>query len=159
MALHRLTSVTIGVPNVEQTAAYYGDFGLSPNGDGTFQTIDGGEQLRLVPADRRMLLEMRIGADDPDDLDRIVGQLRAIDVDVERLQSSLQTRDPSTGVSVVVEIASRLEQPVLPATPYNGPGRNERLNTRAPALLREPGVRPRKLGHAVMGVADVASSQ
>jgi catechol 2,3-dioxygenase-like lactoylglutathione lyase family enzyme len=159
MALHRLTSVTIGVPNVEETAAYYGDFGLTPNGDGTFETLEGGEQLRLVPAQLRMLMEMRIGADDPDDLDRIVGQLRGIDVDVERLPTSLQTRDPATGVSVVVEIASRLEQPSLPATPYNGPGRNERLNSRAPVLLREQPVQPRKLGHAVMGVSDIASSQ
>jgi catechol 2,3-dioxygenase-like lactoylglutathione lyase family enzyme len=159
MALHRLTSVTIGVPNVEETAAYYADFGLTPAGDGTFQSQEGGEQLHIVPAQRRMLMEMRIGADDADDLDRIVAQLRGIDVDVERLPDSLQTRDPSTGVVVVVELARRLEQPMLPATAYNGPGRNERLNARAPVLLREQPVRPRKLGHAVMGVADIESSQ
>ena len=29
MALHRLTSITMGVPNVEETAAYYREFGLS----------------------------------------------------------------------------------------------------------------------------------
>jgi len=29
MALHRLTSVTIGVPNVAETAAYYEEFGLT----------------------------------------------------------------------------------------------------------------------------------
>ena len=30
MSLHGLLSVTIGVPNVDQTAAYYADFGLAP---------------------------------------------------------------------------------------------------------------------------------
>jgi catechol 2,3-dioxygenase-like lactoylglutathione lyase family enzyme len=50
MSLHRLTSITVGVPNVEETAAYYADFGLrptttSPDGTVRFATRDGGEQL------------------------------------------------------------------------------------------------------------------
>ncbi|TMC98694.1 MAG: dioxygenase, partial [Chloroflexi bacterium] len=32
MSLHRLTSITVGVPNVEETAAYYADFGLTRTG-------------------------------------------------------------------------------------------------------------------------------
>ena len=32
-------------------AAYYEEFGLTPLGGGRFSTVDGGEQLRLVPAD------------------------------------------------------------------------------------------------------------
>jgi hypothetical protein len=34
MSLHSLLSVTIGVPNVVQTAAYYAEFGLTPGADG-----------------------------------------------------------------------------------------------------------------------------
>jgi len=34
MALHRLTSVMIGVPNVAETAAYYTEFGLTQRHDG-----------------------------------------------------------------------------------------------------------------------------
>ena len=30
MALHRLTHIVMGVPNVEETAAYYAEFGLIP---------------------------------------------------------------------------------------------------------------------------------
>ena len=48
MALHQLISVTIGVPNVAQTAAYYAEFGLTPAADGWFSTTDGGQQLRLA---------------------------------------------------------------------------------------------------------------
>ena len=42
MALHRLTSVCIGVPNVTETASYYEDFGLTRLEDNRFATVDGG---------------------------------------------------------------------------------------------------------------------
>ncbi len=53
MALHRLTSITMGVPNVAETAAYYTEFGLVPEGDGWFSTRDGGRQLHIVHAPTR----------------------------------------------------------------------------------------------------------
>jgi hypothetical protein len=46
MALHRLFSVTIGVPNVAQVADYYTEFGLTPLGEGVFAAVDGGQQLQ-----------------------------------------------------------------------------------------------------------------
>jgi catechol 2,3-dioxygenase-like lactoylglutathione lyase family enzyme len=70
MSLHGLVSVTIGVPNVDETAAYYTDFGLAPDGGGWFSTTDAGRQLRIVPAPTRRLVEMRVGVDEPDDLAR-----------------------------------------------------------------------------------------
>src|SRR5712691_7454430 len=68
MSLHGLLSVTIGVPNVEETSAYYAEFGLTPGEDGWLSTTDAGRQLRLMPAPTRRLIEMRVGADDADDL-------------------------------------------------------------------------------------------
>jgi catechol-2,3-dioxygenase len=53
----------------------------------------------------------------------------------------------------------RLNQPVTPATQYNGPGRPERLGCRAPGVLRTDRVAPRKLGHAVIGTTDLAVTQ
>ena len=44
-------------------------------------------------------------------------------------------------------------------TPYNGPGRLERLNNRAPGVDRTDRVRPRKLGHVVLGSTDQAATQ
>jgi len=49
MSLHSLLSVTIGVPNVGETAAYYADFGLTPSDDGWFSTADAGRQLDRMP--------------------------------------------------------------------------------------------------------------
>jgi catechol 2,3-dioxygenase-like lactoylglutathione lyase family enzyme len=160
MSLHRLTSITLGVPNVEQTAAYYAEFGLRPQGDGRrFATVDGGEQLRIAGSDRRRLLELGVGADDPDDLDRVAAGLTRLGVPVDRTATSVSAVDPGTGTRVEVTIAARLAQPAVPAAPYNGPGRDERIGARADAVLRTEPVRPRKLGHVVLGSTDQKTSQ
>lgn len=46
MSLHRLASVIIGVPNVNETRSYYEEFGLTPDSDGWFRTTDGGRSSR-----------------------------------------------------------------------------------------------------------------
>ena len=53
MPIHRLSSITIGVPDVAGTLAYYADFGLTLETDGWLSTTDGGRQLRVVPAPAR----------------------------------------------------------------------------------------------------------
>src|SRR5262249_59109023 len=78
VALHRLTTITIGVPDVVTTAAYYEEFGLAPAGDARFSTVDGGEQLRLVPSPRRRPIHLGIGGDDPDDLGRVAASLARV---------------------------------------------------------------------------------
>ena len=122
MALHLLTSITIGVPDVAATAAYYEDFGLTPTRGGRFATADGGEQLALVAAARRRLVELGVGVDDADDLERAAANLARVGERVEREASSVTTVDPGTQVRVVLRIAERLRQaaPAAPAT--NGPG-------------------------------------
>ena len=174
MPLHRLTQIVMGVPNVEQTASYYTDFGLSPttheagapgaatrepDADRTFATADGGEQLRIVHSARRRLVQLGIGADDPDDLDRVAASLAAMDVAVERTGTSVRTVDPGTDVTVRVEIAGRYAQESTPAPAYNAPGVDARTDRRAPGILRERPVRPRKLGHVVLGSTDQEFSQ
>jgi len=159
MALHRLTSITIGVPDVAPSAAYYEEFGLTPAGEGRFATADGGEQLRLVPAPRRRLLELGIGADDPDDLARVGTALARLGVASERTAAAIVAVDPGTAVRVVVRVADRIGQAAAPAPPANGPGRLLRATRRADAILREGPVRPRKLGHVVLGTTDLAASE
>jgi hypothetical protein len=81
VSLHGLTSITLGVPDVEAVCGYYEEFGLTPSGvsaDGRrrrFSTLDGGEQLAVTQAPQRRLPEIGVGADDPDDLDRIESSL------------------------------------------------------------------------------------
>ncbi len=158
MALHRLTSVTMGVPDVAATAAYYAEFGLRPDTDGWFATRDAGRQLRIVAAPTRRLVEIRIGVDDPDDLSAAADRLRRLDVAADRTPGTLTAYDGPTGVRAVLEVAPRVAQDPVPATPYNGPGRIDRAQGRAPGVGREGPVRPRKLGHAVVGSADFGAT-
>ncbi|WP_280460754.1 VOC family protein [Nocardia carnea] len=175
MALHRLTRIVMGVPNPDETATYYTDFGLipgpgdeaivsdstsaaSPGGYG-FSTIDGGEQLRIVYSAQRRLLQLGVGADDPDDLDRVAASLSALDVPVERTARGVRAIDPGTGVTVLVELADRYHQEPTPVPAYNAPGVNARTECRAPGVEREGVVRPRKLGHVVLGSTDQEFSQ
>jgi catechol 2,3-dioxygenase-like lactoylglutathione lyase family enzyme len=154
MSLHGLLSVTIGVPNVGETAAYYADFGLAPDADGWFATVDAGRQLRIEYAPTRRLLEMRVAADDTDDLTRAAASLARLDVPAQAGEAGLETAEPVTGMRVRIEVAPRLEQATVPASIYNGPGRLERQGARAPGFTRPGRVRPRKLGHAVLGSTD-----
>jgi catechol 2,3-dioxygenase-like lactoylglutathione lyase family enzyme len=158
MTLHRLSSVVIGVPNVAETAAYYTDFGLTPNGLGGFSTADGGEQLRLVPSPQRRLVEIRVGVDDADDLERMARRLAERRLAYTRAPGALTAVEPVTGTRIVVEITPRITQPTVPATPYNGPGRIKRTG-RAPGVDRSGRVRPRKLGHVVLGTTDYRATE
>jgi catechol 2,3-dioxygenase-like lactoylglutathione lyase family enzyme len=149
----------MGVPNVERTAAYYAEFGLTHGESGTFTTVDGGEQLRIVPAASRRLVQLGVGADDPDDLDRVAASLAALGVPAERTAAGVRAVDPGTEVTVQVEIAPRLQQDPRPTPGYNSPGVTARSGERAPGILREQPVRPRKLGHVVLGSTDQQASQ
>lgn len=159
MALHRLTSITMGVPNVEETAAYYDEFGLGPDGDGWFTTRDAGRQLRIVPAPTRRLIDLHVGVDDADDLARAAGNLERMGITAERGPGWISAVEPATGTRAYLEIADRFQQAEVAPTPYNGPGRYERSNGRAPGIQRPDRVMPRKLGHAVLGSTDYQATQ
>lgn len=158
MALHGLTRVTVGVPNVDETAAYYADFGLSDLGGGKFSTRDGGEQLSIVHAPTRQLVELGIAADDEDDLARLSARLERRGSQARPLPLALVTAEPVARFRVRVTVSPRLRQEVTPATPYNGPGRVERQG-RASGVTRTAPVRPRKLGHAVIGTTDLEGTK
>jgi catechol 2,3-dioxygenase-like lactoylglutathione lyase family enzyme len=161
MALHRLRSITIGVPNVAETAQYYAEFGLREVVPGRFATVDGGEQLTILHAETRRLIALDVGADDPDDLARIEARLRALEVPASRSAQGLHATEPITGVRVDVTVAPRLTIPVpeTPALSYNRPGDIVRDSARSPAITRPGRVRPRKLGHVVVGTVDKEASQ
>lgn len=158
MALHRLTSITMGVPNVAETAAYYTEFGLEPGEDGWFATRDAGRQLRIVHAPTRRLVEVRIGVDTPDDLAAAASRLERLGIQATPGSGTLTAHDQATAVRAVLEVTPRLTQPPVAATAYNGPGRTDRTGRRAPGILRTDRVRPRKLGHAVIGTTDLEAT-
>jgi len=161
MPLHRLTTAVLGVPDVDAVAAFYRDFGLTESapGSGVFSTVDGGEQLRLEHAPRRRLLELGLGVDDADDLDRAAHDIVAFGLGVERDTQSVRAIEPGTGVAVHLTVAPRYEHAPPPPPDTNAPGRTARTTMRSSALDRSKPVRPRKLGHVVLGSLDADRSE
>ncbi|OXM45228.1 VOC family protein [Amycolatopsis alba] len=157
MGMHRLTRVTMGVPNVAETIAYYSEFGLTHLGGGAFSTREGGEQLRVRHAVSRRVLELGVGVDDVDDVARAASRLGRLGVAGGTDGTAVTAIEPVSGFTVRVEIAPRIVQRPVPATPYNGPGRIERFG-RAPGVLREDPIRPKKLGHCVVGTTDLEAT-
>lgn len=158
MSLHRLRSITIGVPSVEAVRGFYRDFGLEETSPGRFETADGGEQLRLAEAPRRALLALAIGVDDGDDLGRVAGSLAKLGVTVERDPRSLRAVDAVTGIGVELVIEPRIAQKPPVRVETNLPGDAVRIDARSPAV--PPAVsKPRRLQHVVVTSSDPAASR
>jgi catechol 2,3-dioxygenase-like lactoylglutathione lyase family enzyme len=141
--MHGLTSMTLGVPDVDAVASYYEDFGLRRVGDRpdrglVLATTEGGEQLALRPSERRRLLEIGIGADDPDDLSRIEASLRRLGVEFERDAGSLRVRDPNSALQVSVQVGPRITEAAAKQEPANGPGRADRIGSNFFWYLKDP---------------------
>ena len=150
MALHRLASITIGVPNVEEVSGYYAEFGLSREG-ACFSTTDGGEQLRIVSSPTRRLIELCIAADDPDDLDRVTSQLGKLGINSQRDPDGAAVRaiEVHSGARAVVTVLPRISQEPAAGPyngPYNAPGQAGRENDRASGILRQAPIRAPQAG-------------
>ena len=158
MALHRLTTITLGVPDVGTAAAFYREFGLVETAPGVFATAHGGEQLRLLPATRRGLVELGLGADDPDDVARIARALAALDVAASHDATALQAVEPVTGLAVTVTVTPRTTRPGPDRPACNAPGRAERTNRPADGVLRDEPVRPLNLSHVAIASPDQAAT-
>jgi catechol 2,3-dioxygenase-like lactoylglutathione lyase family enzyme len=160
MALHRLTWITLGVPNFDETRAFYRDFGLREFMAGRFASVHGGEQLRLIPAPRRTLLEIGVGVDDADDLARMAANLTQLGASAAPEEGGLlRATEPVTGIRLLARIADRIRQPEESTPATNRPGHHERLNARAQAVQVTGAARPRKLSHVVLGATDPAAAR
>jgi len=152
VSVHRLIGITMGVPNVPVVRAYYEQFGLAPDADGALNSTAGGPQLNVTHAERRRLLNVAVGVDDPDDVNRIAGQLTSLGFAFQHTDDEITAHDPGTAINVSVRIADRIaaDADAAAARP---------ANRRSPAVERTNKVRPRKLGHVVVGSLDQEASQ
>lgn len=159
MPMHRIASITLGVPDLDSTAEFYTDFGLTPLGDHRFATLDGGEQLKLAYSPVRRLLEYGVGVDDPDDISRASSRLSELDVRHSADEDGLSVFDEGSGVTITVTQSDRYAQNAFEVPPHNSPGSVVRHNERAPGSVRDGFVRPRKLGHVVFGTTDIERTE
>lgn len=154
MALHRLDSIVLGVPDIAAAETFYTDFGLLPHGEHLFASTEGGVQLELRHSARRRLIAAAVAVDDSDDLHRVHRNLDALGISAQQAGSSLHTIEPSTGTEISLVVAPRLQQTPYPAPPVNGPARFDRIDSRAAGATIDARVRPRRLGHIVLGTPD-----
>lgn len=159
MVLHRLDSITLGVPDVAAAAKFYEDFGLLRTGPTSYSTTEGGDQLYLVESAFRRLLNATFAVDDADDLARAERSLHKVGLSAAVLGDRLSAVEPSTRVQVDLAIRPRLQQQPYLAPPVNAPGRFDRINARAYGAATDDRVRPRRLGHFVLGTTDYDASR
>lgn len=152
MSLHGLSSVTVGVPDVDAVAEYYAEFGLTRDEDRELSSTDGGCQMTLETAPTRRLVELVIGVDGEEDLRRAHQALLAAGERAELGDGRLRAFEAVTGVRAILEVA--------PRTPPRDPGGRTAASAgqRSEAILRTGPVRPRRLGHAVFTTTDLAAS-
>jgi catechol 2,3-dioxygenase-like lactoylglutathione lyase family enzyme len=144
MAVHRLTSIVLGVPDPPQVADFYRDFGLQGDND-DLASERGGEQLHLESTSQRALLELGVGVDDVADLDAIETRVRQLGHEVQRQSSELRVTMPGTTTRISVTAAPRLASEVVSTLE-----RDERRSQ----SIEETDVVPGHLGHVVLSSTD-----
>ncbi len=155
MGLHRLTSITLGVPDVAAAAGFFTDFGLTEGTEGWLATRDGGDQLQLVPSDHRRLVRLGLGAEEPDDLGRIAARLDQVGLGsvLESSADRLVVAEPVTGLPVEVTVATRVDPDGEPVA-VNHPARAERVDVPAASVVTDEPARPSNLTHVVYCTPD-----
>ena len=162
LAIHRLAYVKVGVPDVDAAAEFYRDFGLaqSSGSQASFSTREGGVQLYLSEAPSRRLLEIAFGVDDVDDLEIVRRRLEGQGLSpLIRGSEFLTVTEPVSGFRASALVSSRTCAEAADPVMYNRPGRADRPNSRSIILDRNDAVRPRRLGHVVIGSKDQQTTQ
>ncbi|MDJ0396763.1 VOC family protein, partial [Rhodococcus sp. G-MC3] len=158
MTLHRLDSIVLGVPDLVSATAFYEDFGLTHVGEHRFATQEGSIQLSLVATPTRRLVTASFAVDDTDDLARVQRSLTSLGFRAARTAERLSTIEPATGTEIDLVVSPRLVQHPFIAAAVNAPGRIDRVNARADGALLETRIKPRRLGHIVLGTPNFDAS-
>jgi len=157
MALHRLTTLRVGVTKMDDTREWYRQFGLTEEAPGELATRDGGVQLVLEEAPYRGICQIGLGADDPDDLSRIAASLKAAGVAVEH-NDTLRFQDPVDNVPYEISVAPRYDADPFVLPSLNTPSEVARHDRPADSILRANPVQPSNLTHMVRGTKDPDAS-
>jgi catechol 2,3-dioxygenase-like lactoylglutathione lyase family enzyme len=159
MAMQGLAEITVGVPNVDETRAFYTEFGLSESSSGVFATADGGDQLRVVPRPYRQLVEFVMSVSDSEEIAKIdANASRAGLAVISHEDGSISVREPVVGIGARVAVREPVQCEPYESPLMNTPGNVARPGNRAPAIFDTGAARPRKLGHVLYGTPDLDGS-
>jgi len=159
MALHGLAEMTLGVPRVDETRAFYEQFGLTETSPGVFASADGGEQLRIVERPYRQLVEYALSAADPDDVERVRAAASRTGVDVtDEVDGGISLAEPVVGIRARVTVREPIQSKPYESALMNLPGNTPRPGERAPAIFDVGPAQPRRLGHVLYTTPDLDAS-
>lgn len=158
MALHRLLSMRVGVPDPHGLDSFYREVGFTPHGDGTYTGSEGGAEVKVEQYGFRRLLEVSVGASDERDVSLAAERLEAMGLTSSTVDGTLSVVDPASQVTFRVSVAEPFEQTPRQPVLDNAPGVAVRRNARAGGVLREAHP-PRRLGHIVIGSTDLAATR
>lgn len=155
MALHRLTSITLGVPDVDRSRSFFDDFGLTPGDGGWLHTRDGGAQLELAPDEHRRLQRLGVGAADADDLGRAASHATetGLGTVIEASDERVLIAESVTGLQVELTVADPLGTTATDPA-LNSPAHIGRHDVPADSVLTDNPVQPSNLTHLVYGSPD-----
>lgn len=158
MSLHRLLQMRVGVPDTDSLAGFYGEVGLSADGNGGYTGSEGGPVVKVEHYSFRRLLEVVIGASDQRDLDEAATRLVDRGLTPTTVDGDLSVVDPHTLVTFRLRLAEPFVQAARPPHLDNAPGAVVRRNRRAEGVF-EKARPPRRLGHMVIGSTDLNATR
>jgi len=126
MALHRLLSMEIGVPDPASLDDFYREIALTGS-DGQWGPGDHPGQIRVVEAPYRQLRRMRVACEGEEDLDRAARNLDELGVKYETGGGMLRCTDPINAWEVVLEPAEIRDVSTQPVRVVNRPGDRPRF--------------------------------
>jgi catechol 2,3-dioxygenase-like lactoylglutathione lyase family enzyme len=167
MTVMRVERVVYGVPNLEECARFFTDFGLEPlDGDGTgawfgtqtgqvVELRDAGDSALPSPVqDGPGLREIVWGVNTPESLDDLVSNLatdRSIYTDSDGVAHTVDETGFGVGLAV--------SQPATGKTRYPGANRTGNVNRRNQPLSHPGKVRPLRLCHVALDIPKAGKEQ
>ena len=150
MALNGLLDIDLAVKNPQELCDFWSRNGLNSPTAGVLGTDERKKQITVVEDDYRHLDALHLSCEFESDLATIAQRIGEMGVESKISGTNLSCVDPIFGhrISIDVGVAPSLQQ--NPERVFNSPGRNQRVGTRAEALLETAPRRPRRLGHVVL---------
>ena len=151
MALNSLLDIELTVPDPNSLTDFWVRRGMLETSAGVLGTEDREVQLRTVEGDYRHMSELHLGCEAEKDLADIAQRLTGLGVESEILDTRLTCIDPVFCHRVVIDVTAAHPLTPTQARAHNPPGQQNRVNSRAEAVVEENPRPPRRLGHFVMG--------
>jgi catechol 2,3-dioxygenase-like lactoylglutathione lyase family enzyme len=157
MALQGLAEMTLGVPKVDETRAFYREFGLSESSLGSLRLPTVASSCGREAY--RQLVEYVLSAAHAEDVARSKANAEHEHLAVmSNDDGSISLREPVVGIGARVAVRPAVKPKPYESPIMNAPGNTARPGERAPAIFDQGPAQPRNLGHVLYATPDLDAS-